>query len=358
MLPQRLSLGIAIDTRLYLIALVPVFLVHLLAEDQERHRVFQLLRFTIGLVLAALPNEFFLLIDTDAFVFNILGYQAIRSAGGFIGDLSKKLHVGLQLVGINSAEGVTSFQFASLLLLNIAFVVSTVLLKRRVPLSVSITAVLAIVSFLPTPTYTQYFCILVPFLIVNATLLLAQMAEAYPVTAPSHPVRAFIVAAVTVYVAVAPFDVYRYTLGGAYVPGIVTPEDVKNWKISAINEVTRSMDRALPADRRVAISWWTGYFVGTTTAIFPKLENHFNLWYAWKLTPDQRRRYHYMSDDELVWHVQHHSAPVVVLGNWLFGAQRPWYRDLLVRSGYVLTTRVLDTEIYVSPNHARRRAGS
>jgi hypothetical protein len=351
-----LCLGIAIDTRLYLIALVPVFLLHLLADDHERHRVFQLLRFTIGLLLAALPNEFFLLIDSDTFVFNILGYQAIRSSAGFIGDLPQKLHVGLQLVGVNSAEGATSLQFGWLLLLNLAFVIHAVVQKRHLPLSVSITAVLAVVSFLPTPTYTQYFCILVPFLVVHATRLLAQMANT-PAGPSRLAVRAFIVAAITIYVAVAPFDVYRYTLGGAYVPGIVAPEDVKNWKIPAITAVTRSMDQALPADHRVAISWWTGYFVETDAAILPKLENHFNLWYAWKLTPEQRRRYHYMSHEELVWHVQHHTAPVVVLGNWLFGAQRPWYRDLLVRSGYVLSTKVLDTEIYVSPNGARRPPG-
>jgi len=52
-----------------------------------------------------------------------------------------------------------------------------------------------------------------------------------------------------------------------------------------------------------------------------------------------------MSFPELEWHIGQHTAPVAVVGNWMFELQ-PSYRTLLARSGYVLTRRVGATEIY------------
>jgi len=59
----------------------------------------------------------------------------------------------------------------------------------------------------------------------------------------------------------------------------------------------------------------------------------------------QIMKYKFMSFPELEWHIGHHTAPVAVVGNWMFET-KPFYRSLLARSGYVLARRVGEAEIY------------
>ena len=92
--------------------------------------------------------------------------------------------------------------------------------------------------------------------------------------------------------------------------------------------------------------------VESRTSIFPRLENPFAMWYAVRLTPEQIRRYQFMHPTELVTHLRQHTAPVVVVGNRLLGA-RPYFRSLVVGSGYVMVRKVGDTEIYRWNGHVR-----
>src|SRR2546429_6023532 len=62
-------IGLATDCRVYLIAVVPAFILELyLTEEDPNRRLMQFARFAIGLALALLPNELFLLIDPRTFV--------------------------------------------------------------------------------------------------------------------------------------------------------------------------------------------------------------------------------------------------------------------------------------------------
>ena len=76
------------------------------------------------------------------------------------------------------------------------------------------------------------------------------------------------------------------------------------------------------------------------------------MWYAVRLSPEQIRRYQFMHPTELAAHLREHTAPVVVVGNRLLGA-RPYVRNLVVGSGYVMVRKLGDTEIYRWNGHAR-----
>src|SRR5205807_1747646 len=96
---RLLSALLAIDTRLYLVVVIPLLLVHLVRSETEGRRL-QLARFAVGLVVALLPNEFFLLMDPGVFLFNVLGVHGIRSPFGLVGLVSQKVDLLTDLLGV------------------------------------------------------------------------------------------------------------------------------------------------------------------------------------------------------------------------------------------------------------------
>ena len=338
-------LGLGIDSRVYLAALAPAFLVEIyLTEERPKDRVMQLARFGIGLGLALLPNEFFLLLDPDTFIFNVFGHHAIRTGFGAFGRLDQKADLAMQMLGINTAEGVTSFQFLLLFLLNVASWISRAIARERLPLSSMIAIPLLLVSFLPTPAYAQYFCMPLPFMIVDAAVLLGKIAgETSARRAWSLPVSFL-----AVYLLVSPLDFHRYTVGGTMVPGVINHANAVNWKLSTIRAVGQAIDRELRPERPVAISFWPGYLVETKASIMPGMENHFALDLAYRVQPYEIIKFKLMSYPGLTWHLRQHTVDVVVLGNWTFN--REWVREQVVKSGYVLTGTIERAEIFTLPS--------
>jgi hypothetical protein len=343
-----LLLGFAIDVRLYFLAAVPVFALDLFLDERAgAARGGKLAPFGLGLLTALLPNLSFLVLDADTFLFNVVGAHAIRSDAGLVGAFPQKLGTVLWMLGIGSWEPITSFQFTQLLLLNVALLVVSVVARARIPLSLALAGALSAASLVPTPTYTQYFCMVLPFLCVNAALAAAELARRAPLL--SAPIRKTVLVAgalaLFLYVAAAPWEAYRYTVSGENVPGVFASEYAVNWRIPTIRAVERAIDRAVERDHPVAISWWPGYFLGTKTSILPRLENHFGMEFAEKLDRERAQRYNFMSYGELLWNIQEHRVDVIVLGNWVFRAA-PLYREFLVRNGYVRVETVADSEIY------------
>jgi len=85
-----LLLGLAVDTRLFFLAVVPVFLLRNEESKSEtclRRQGWLLL----GMVIGLLPNLWFLAVSPDTYVFNNIGYHAMRTGGGVLGFLEQKL---------------------------------------------------------------------------------------------------------------------------------------------------------------------------------------------------------------------------------------------------------------------------
>lgn len=342
-----LLLGLAIDTRLYLVVVIPLLLVHLVRTETADRRL-QIARFTVGLSIALLPNEFFLLMDPDVYLFNVLGVHGLRSPFGMVGLVSQKLDMLTDLLGVDPTFGAWSLQFTLLLLVNGAALATMLRSKEPLPLSAGIALAVIVVSLVPTPTYAQYFSVAIPFLIVNATLFCARLRDDLS-SAAGHALRrnahALFAALLVAYLLPAPFEAYRYTVGGDKVPGVYTHEDAPNWTIPMIQQVSRAIDEVAPVPSALTLSWWPGYLLESNGSVLAKLENPYALWYSSSLSPLQVVKYKFISYPELEWHIGNHTAPVAVLGNWMFD-KKPFYRNLLARSGYVLTRRVGKTEIY------------
>ncbi len=332
-------LGLAIDIRLYVVFVVPAFLVELYLDEWHdvRKRVMQVAHFAVGVVLALLPNLFFYLIDPETFVFNIIYVHAIRSQWGFFGFLPQKASTALSLLSINTVDGVTSFQFTLLFIATLAAWVSCVAARRRPPLSAMIFIPLAVTSLIPTPVHLSYFCMTVPFLIVDAVVFVAQLSA----EGAGPGLRRLFATVVALYVLASPFDFYRYTLGGVDVPGIWFHSDAKNWKVSTIREVGRAIDREVTRERPLAISFWPGYFAETRARIVPKMENHFAMDFALSMTDREVRKFNFMSYGELDANLVRHTVDVVVLGNWIL-YRREFLHERIVANGYALIGKVED----------------
>jgi len=342
-----LLLGLAIDIRLYVVFVVPVFLVQLYLDERHdfRKRMMQAARFAVGLVLTLLPNQFFYLIDPETFVFNIIASHATRSPWGFFGFVQQKIHVVLHVLGIYTADGVASLQFALLLLLSLVSWVACAAARRCPPLSSMIFITLALASLIPTPTYTQYFSMTIPFLIVDAVVLVAKVAaEGAP-----RGLRQLGGVTLAVYVLLAPLDFYRYTVSGRDL--FWHEGSYQNWKISTVRAVGQAIDREITPGRPAVIGFWPGYFVETRARILPKMENHFTIHFAPFMTEREVKKFNFMSYAELMTQVERHAVDVVVLGNLLdiWAAEQPFLKELVVRNGYVRVATLGDTEIYKLP---------
>ena len=342
-----LLIGLAADCRLYVIAAVPAFMLELYRTEREdpKRRLMQLARFGIGLLLALIPNELFVLIEPNTFLFNIVGNQMIRSDFGFRDGIEQKINTVEQLLGINSADGAISVQFLILFLLNLASWVSDARSRARPPLASTIAVSLMLVSLVPTPVYTQYFCIPLPFLVVTAVVFLAKLAH----ESSSARLRHVLASLTVLYLLVSPFDVYRYTLGRELDPW-------STLRLTTIRAVSRAIDREVRPERPFAISLLPAHLVETKASILPGLENHFALMFSCRVTPREAEQFRLMTYRALVWHLQQHTVDVIVLGDWItaYGTSSDWIRQLSIQNGYVLNQRIAGIEIYTLPPDARR----
>jgi hypothetical protein len=345
-------LGLSVACRVYVIGVVPAFLLEMYyTERDHRARFWQLARFTIGGIIALLPAEFLFLLDPATFFFNIVGSQLIRTDYQAMSWLAQKTTMPLSLVAIRFAEGVTSIQFLLLFLVNLASWVSSALARERLSLAASTGIFLILASFVPTPVYTQYFCMPLPFLLVNGVVFVATLIR----EASGPRLRHVVASLAVVYVVVSPFDLYRYTIGGDSVPGVLGKADVDNWKLPTIRAVGRAIDREVQAGRPIAISFWPGYFVETKAAILPGMENHFALMFSSRVTPLEVTHFKLMSYPELAWHLRSHTTDVIVVGNWIgWSPNGPWIRRQIVESGYVMKERIASAEIYTLSSNGHR----
>jgi dolichyl-phosphate-mannose-protein mannosyltransferase len=348
-----LLVGLSVACRVYVIGVVPAFIIELyLTERDRRLRLMQLARFAIGFVVALLPAELFFLIDPATFVFNIVGNQVIRTDYGLISWWDQKTFALQTLLALRTAEGVTSLQSLLVVVVNLVAWVSQARAfpRARPPLASSIAILLILASFVPTPVYTQYFCMPLPFLLVTAVVFCAALTRE---SAAPRPRRLLVSVAVGVYLLVSPLDLYRYTVSGVMVPG---GDRAIDWRLTTIRAVGRAIDREVHPDRPLAISLWPGYFVETQAAILPGMENHFALMFADDVTAREIVRFKLMSYPELAWHLQQHTVDVVVLGNWTdWTGKEGWIRNEVLKSGYTLRERIARAEIYTLPRRAVRQ---
>jgi hypothetical protein len=292
-----------------------------------------LLRYVAGFAIALAPTLVLFALDPRAFLFGNLGVHGVRSEGGLVGDFEQKGKVVANLLGIaTDSRPVTQY-----LLLGGAAVVAAIVARRdrgRLPLWFLVAALLALLALFPTPTYTQYFATTVPFLIVGvAELVRAGASEA-------AAGRVLLPAAATVwllaYLVFAPVELARIVRA--------SPED----RPARVQEVADFVDARTEPGEEVLASW-PGYLFGTHAKPVPGLENDFGPHDAEPLTPEEAKRYHLITDEQVEALIRQRRTRLVVVKLWHVLPPVPDYDASAREAGYRLVAEINGARIYAVP---------
>jgi 4-amino-4-deoxy-L-arabinose transferase-like glycosyltransferase len=311
-LAAGLLVGLAVDTRLVFAAAIPAF-----AVLAARRRA--LPPFGGGLAAGLVPSIVFLALSPHAFVFDNLRYHGEKTSHGLVGEPVQKLRIAGNLIGFGSADNALGLQFALLL---VAAGAALWLLRRRLPFAAAVAVSLGIASFLPTPTYVQYFCVVVPYLV----LLAVEVAARWPRAA---------LAGLVAYAAA----------GAVALVHDVQTEPLLKPSIRSVERVSDAVEaRTRPGE--TVLAGWPGYLFGTHAEAVSGYTNQFAPVAAAKVSPREAARVHVLSEPAIEALVRRRVPRLVVERNWVTSPPFADWDAALRQGRYRLVATVETARIY------------
>jgi dolichyl-phosphate-mannose-protein mannosyltransferase len=307
--------GLAVDTRLVFAATIPAF------AFAARRR---LARYSAGLAIGLVPSVVFLALAPHQFVFDSLRYHGEKTTHGLVGDPGQKLRTAANLLGYGDTDRALGLQLALLLA---ATALALWLLRRRLPLAAAVGALLGVACLLPTPTYVQYFSVVVPFLVlvvVDAIAFARSRARA---------------AAVAILLAG-----YGVAAGFAYAHDLETSPILRP-SVASVRKVQTVVQRESTPGERV-LSSWPGYLFGTHAEAWPGYTNQFAPAAAAHVSPAEARRVHVASEAQLEAAIRARAPRLVVYRNWITTAPFAQWDEALRAGGYALVAEVETAKVY------------
>jgi len=305
--------ALSADTRSYIVGLLPVFLWWLWRGKQGG--VGRTAWFLGGMAIGALPSLALFIASPPAFLYNNLGYHAMRTNAGLVGDRQQKL---LTIAAV-FAGPYTGFQFTATSVVAFGLIVFRRARSGAALLALVIGVAIGVISILPTPFSMQYLSLVMPFLTVAAVL---SASEYLAQTRSPQTLRRAQVACAVLMIAFVAFAVpvfRQYLFTGRKVPGIHGAADVPNWTLDRLTEVSRAVDELAQPGEQVA-SFFPGYIFATHAAPYPGLEDNFGIWVASFLSPEKRAQYHLITPGEVAKALAQHQPRLVIVssnqGEW------------------------------------------
>ncbi len=342
-----LLLGLAVETRLYLIALAPVLLVW--TWRQAGRSLPAAGRFLTGLSLGLAPCLFFLFQDNGSFLYDNLLYHLNRSSQPILASLKQKLAVLLLVTNVQPAYDGLGGQFALLAAATALGVVIRERLDPRLLLAFATVATLVVVCLLPSPSFSQYFCVCVPYLLILTAgfeRAAGRLAGLQPLVRRLGGTVAVLFA--LVYTGYAVFALHKYTVSGHGVPGVESSAGAADWKIETIRSVSGEIQRRLRDPEETVAAFWPGHLIECDCAVQPGWENQFALPASFGLPPEQASRYRLPTDQTLRAGFGAHTPRLVILGNGDFQGMESLYRGVLAVSGYRRVYQLGAAQIYAA----------
>ncbi len=312
-----LLLGLGVDIRSYLLLLIPLLLWWIFQASSARSRLISTFWFLGGFTIAMVPSLYLFLSSPDAFLFNNLGYHAIRSNHGLIGMWQEKLVLAVMF--FLGGPGANGIQDSILFFVSLGFVFSMPGQEYPARRAFQIALVVSILSLLPTPAYLPYFCLAVPFLIVSAVCVVNDLLVGLRLRQQRVLAVVACIALLGIYVGASAGDLRSYLITGEGIPGVRWARDKDDWRLQRILEVSQAIDQIASPGEPVA-SFWPGDVFQTEAVPFPGFENPFALAVSEKLTAQQRAQYHILSPADIESDFAAHTPRIVVLRDQVFSA--------------------------------------
>ena len=288
--------GLSVDTRSYLLLLVPVFVWWFFHNSDTRTRLASIFWFLGGFTIAIAPCLFLFLPSPDVFLFDNLRYHAIRSSQGLIGMWKEKLVV-VAMLFLGGPRG-NGIQNSILFFTSLGFILTRQMRRHPPCLAFQIAVLLGMVCLLPTPAYPQYFSLCVPFLIVSAVCAASELFTNLESKRHRLVAVAAGVALLGIYLGAPINDFRKYMVTGDGIAGVGAARDKGDWRLQRVIEVSEAIDQIASPGETVA-SFWPGYVFQTKTIPFPGFENDFGSTVSQKLSSGQRARYHILAPAEV-----------------------------------------------------------
>jgi 4-amino-4-deoxy-L-arabinose transferase-like glycosyltransferase len=344
--------GLSVDTRLFAAGLAPLFIWWVFERSNCRNRLSRVICFLGGLSGGIAPFVYLFVASPDVVLFNILGFHAIRSDAGLVGNLSQKLSTIIHVFVYRDDKliklGDNAIQLFMLLFLSVFMTFPLQRARSSNILALLIAFALGFISLLPTPVFAQYFCMSVPYLIVASVCATADwMVSLRAVSARQIAVLAGL-SALLVFVASGVPSFRSYLFSGHNVIGVESETDAPNWTLENASAVSEAIDRFAAPKEKIA-SFWPGYVFASHADSYPGLENDFGRMVSNKLTSDQIRKYHNITRSAIEADFAAHDVRIVVVGNQrnVDGeSARSEYDKILRADGYIEAQNIGDTHIY------------
>ena len=340
-----LLFGLSVDTRSYVVAVAPVFLWWIFRQNRRRW-LDRLLWFAGGFTVGIIPSLILFFASPDAYLFNNLGYHAMRTNAGLIGLWQDKVMVLLETFG----GRFTGFQFSVLTLTCLGFILLRRMKREASLLAFAIAFALGLVSILPTPVLMQYFSMLVPFLIVAAVCSVSDYLEGLQSRREMRITAAVCVVLLVSFVGFAVPTFCQYLFTGNRIPGIDGLADAPNWRLQQVIAVSHAIDQLASPGEKV-VSFWPGYLFASHADPYPGFENDFGLVIAERLSRERREKYHLLAGEDMLDVFAPHGSRLVVIGNQGPMSGGPKYSaavKIMRTYGYSLVRTVGATGIYES----------
>lgn len=318
-------LGGSMDARLYFGALLPVFLWWIWRQHSPDRRPAAMGAFVAGVVALVAPNLYLFFRDPRAWYFDNLGFHAIRSQSGLIGGFASKLLIAKWLF---LAPGDGNGAQMLLMTFGTVFVLRGTKLSPGTKLALTIALVLSVICLLPTPPFVQYFCVVIPFLILFVVTGLAdwfRRTQRYALACVAGGIL-FAGAAVT--------PLQRFLFTGYQVAGILDPSAAADWRISSVAAVSKAVDARIHPGEQV-LSLWPGYLFQSQALPVAGLETNAGTYIGDRLPYEQQITFHILSPGEIIRDITARKHRLVVLGNYEYAVpQDPPFREALANAGY------------------------
>ena len=355
-----LLFGLSVDTRSYIVGCAPLFLWWIFRHSETPNGIGRVLWFLGGFTIGIGPVLCLFVASPDRFLFNNIGYHAIRTDAGLMGAWGSKMVTARILL---FGEDDNGFQFSLLSAMSFVAILGLGMRRGAALLPFLIAFVLAFISFLPAPSLVQYFCLCVPFLVVADVCAISDYIASLRGARPKRIAVLAGIALVATFVASSVPSLRRYLVTGDHVIGLLGTQDAHNWTLEEVSAVSAAIDQLAAPNEKIA-SLWPGYIFASKADPYPGFENNFGRTISRKLTVEQMAKYHIISESDIEADFAAHTPRIAVLGNRTFVdrdvrdvCDNPRkVRDcarILLSNGYTVVRTIGDASIFVCCSIAR-----
>ncbi len=342
-----LLFGLSVDTRALVVGLAPIFLWWIFRHSEAGSGIARILWFLGGFTVGIVPTLCFFLAFPDSFLFNNLGTHAIRSNAGLIGNWKQKIGIARTLLFGYEFNGT---QFS--ILWAVSFITILVLrIRQGIALLAFLFAfVLALISILPTPTFGQYFCMCVPYLIVAAVCGANNYITGLPAARTKRIGMLACAAMVVIFVTSSIRNFQRVLFTGDYMSSLYGADDAQNWTLDAVTAVSKAIDQVAAPHEEIA-SFWPGFIFASKADPYPGFENNaVTRILSGRLTARQKAKYHIIGDSEIAADFAAHTPRIAVFANrdlCYVASRASACVKILTSNGYTAVRTVGYTSVFV-----------